>query len=205
MKPTDLCSLDDVRDALGLKPEETGDDEKLHRRISAVSERIARSTGREFVARERAFTDPANPVFGSLTDPVTTRTFIADGGTHLRVGDLRELTSATANGVAADISGWQLLPYTGPPYPLIEYALASATRYYSGVKIIITGRFGWPEIPEPIRQACIDQVVAEHRRRANRRPEVALDAEGRRVGPRAFESEVWDVLTSYRRTGPLLA
>lgn len=204
MKATDLCSLDDVRDALGLKAGETADDPKLERRISAVSERIARSTGREFVSRNATFTTPGAPVFGELTIPEETRTFVADGGTYLRIGDLQELTSATSNGTAADIAGWQKLPYTGPPWTTIEYAVASAIRYNRGVLLAITGKWGFPEIPEAIRQACIDQVVAEWKRRAARRSELAVDAEGRRVGPRSFESEVWDVLTSFRRTGPVL-
>ena len=89
MKPQDLCSLADVRDALGLKDEETGNDDKLDRRISAVSERIARNTGREFVARNAVFTTPDTPSFGAITIPSETRTFFADGTTVLKVGDLK--------------------------------------------------------------------------------------------------------------------
>lgn len=206
MKPYDLCTLDEVRDWLGLKPENVAHDAKLERLISSVSSKIIRKTGREFVSRDAVFTDPGNPAYGAITVPTTTRTFRLGlyASPELYVGDLAELTSATVNGNAASIATWQTLPDDGPPWSRLWLDAARSLAFPAGSVVAVTGKWGFPEIPDEIRQAAIDQVKAWFDRSIRQRGETAQDAEGATV-PRDLDLATWETIQGWRRIGPILA
>lgn len=210
-QPRDLVSLDAVRRFLGLKDGATANDDLLQELISDVSARAIDDTGREFVSADAEWTDPDAPAFGAITVPARARLFIADGGGRLRVGAYHELVSATstyygaAGATAVDVTGWQLLPYAGPPYFEIGYSIGGAVRYNAGVQLAVTAKWGYLEIPRPVQRAVIQQVALEYQRDVAQFSETFNLSEDRVDRPRGWGSAPWDVLDGYRDLGPILA
>lgn len=204
--PTDLCSLDRVKRLLKLDDPAaaTDDDDALREMISDVSERITIDTGREFVARNAAFTNPGAPAFGEVTVAPEERTILADGRSPLILGDLTELDSATVNGEPVDLLGWQLLPYVdSPPYRSI--ALTTGAAYVAGALVKVTAKWGFPRVPESIQAACAKQVAIESERHLETFSATFNLNESRTEVPRGFASAILDVLDDWRLLGPVYA
>lgn len=203
--PRDLCSLERARRAIQLRADQVANNDLLRELITEVSGRFHRFTGREFVALNAVFTNPVAPVFGEITVADETRSVYTTDSGELRVGDLQAITSALANGAAIDIAGWQRLPLGPAPWSRIRYVATGESIYRANVVIAITGKWGFPEVPDEIQGACAKQVKADYSRLVGNQPEVADDLGGERRRTREFIDEVYDTLMRWRRIGPVFA
>lgn len=147
----------------------------------------------------------------------TTRTYVPDGWYELPIDDLVSVTSlktdSSGDGVFETTwtnADYQLLPHNPAAYP--------ETRPYRCVRAVgskifppivigarfdlvqIVGIFGWPAVPEAVRQACQIQAVRVFKRKNS--PEGILsgfgDMSALRVGSR-LDPDVEQLLAGYRR------
>lgn len=201
-EPRDLCTLEEVRDYLGLKSGETDTDLLLAELISDISEAVYDASGRrEFISYDAAFTGPQ----GALETPSTTRVFYTELETDtIRVGDLDVLESISTGvtPVAVDIAGVIGLPSPRPPdRPIRRLKLPST--YIDGALVSVTGKWGWPAVPAPIKRATIAEVCVWMERDVAQFSETFSLEEGRTVRPRALSSKVYDIVARYRPVGPV--
>ena len=152
---TTYCSIPEARARLGIvNAMDTGDDGKLVSIIDAVSALIDNYCGRRFYAD---------------ADDVT-RYFTAEYSDHLDADDLVSVTTlAIDNGSRTWPTTWlaadyDLTPHNavldGRPYAAIESTPSGRFSFPVGVakSVKVVGKWGWPAIPAPIREACLLQV-----------------------------------------------
>lgn len=155
-----LVGLAETKDWLQQQNIDTGEDLELVRAINDVSARIHYEAGREFKA----------------ADAVATRQFVVPTlSGRLKIGDLATLTTASP-AVSIIGSDWTTSIATFTPaqiatYPLhrepwepiteIETAPTAGPVYFSpGMRVSVTGTWGFPEVPGDIRQAALDSIAA---------------------------------------------
>ena len=153
---TTYCSIPEARARLGIvNAMDTGDDGKLVSIIDAVSALIDNYCGRRFYAD---------------ADDVT-RYFTAEYSDHLDADDLVSITSLKTDSVGDRVyettwapRDYDLTPFNavadGKPYVAIEVTPGGHFSFPVGVakSVRIAGKWGWPAIPAPIREACLLQV-----------------------------------------------
>jgi hypothetical protein len=148
-----LCSVNDVNVALRLNL--TENDPRLDliiRLINAASEEIYLFADREFISTTKDY-------WLSEQD-YETRTFdyrlYGLGMDVIEVGDMMTLPiEVKIDGVATtQYDVFPRNPLNGYPYQFIKF---KATLDRDSI-ITITGRWGWPKVPEAVRQACIETV-----------------------------------------------
>lgn len=203
-RPRDLCTLDRARNRIGLKDAQVGDDPFLEDLIAEVSDELYRLTGREFISAGATFTDPANPAAG-ITVPLETRTFYATGAARYAIGDLTDLTAATADGsdILATVRALPTSRPAGWPYTAL---VTLDGVYLAGATIAVTGHWGWPAVPEDVRGAVAAEVKLRYQRSKGKRTESAqleaLDSPEARAG--RLSSEFVSAWYGYRPIGPVL-
>jgi hypothetical protein len=197
-KARDLCDLDRVRDKLGLKAEQTSNDEVIERMIHGVSEQAYRLTGREFVALNAAL----DPVTDEVVVDPETRTVYGTGLRELRVGDLSSFTEISIGGSVQDV-----VPILGLPAPRGALLPVRRLRFpaapLADVAIAITGVWGWPEIPEDVQELVADEVAIRYHREIAVWSETFNLEESRVDRPRALTPKVYEGLLGYRDLGPV--
>jgi hypothetical protein len=169
MAAGDLCSLADVRLALELGTD-TSRDSLISQLVTVYSAAIVSELNRQFA-----------PVEGSTGTPVTHRFKLPVGQLRLPLEpyDLQQVTSIT---VSPESSSPQTLtvtdqvifqPVTKPDgvwtsMDISQFVVATAvaqTAFRFGYALIdITGVWGFPTVPDPVRQACILAVTSAMRR-----------------------------------------
>lgn len=154
LSPIALASVEDVKGYVDLD-EIPGDvDEVVTRLINAASEAIALVAGREI--------RPADP------SPHERIFYVRPGhygatrlGRNLRIGDLAELDAIGVDDSTlspTDLGYVVALP-TPRVYPWQPYTrLRFNGGLLPGTKIAVTGTWGFPQVPEKLRQATIESV-----------------------------------------------
>ncbi len=157
----DLCSLDDVTSTLGITL--AVDDPRepvLTRLIKAASDEIYSFTDREFISATKDYWD----------DPTDTEDRVYDVGWYglgrnvVEIGDLMEEPTEVAIYHRSDVialvdpADYELFPKVrqkGWPYQFIRFM---AHHTHSSYAIHITGKWGFPIVPEDVRNGCIMTV-----------------------------------------------
>jgi hypothetical protein len=148
-----LDTLEDVKADLGVTG--NGDDDQITRLINRWSQPIIRETGREFAPAL-----PGGDPEGTLTRQV--EYVIGSQMIWLRPYEAREVTAITINHGATNelvlsVGDWQLEPITNPDGVWDRIVLAVGKEYwgtsglFSRVPAAVTGRWGWPAVPEHIK------------------------------------------------------
>lgn len=156
MAARDYATLGEVKARLEI--DDAIDDVALEAAIEAASRMIDGHCGRFF-----------------YRTPSETRDYAASSSLRLTGGDgLDDLVSVAA--VATDDDGsrayasawlatdWELEPANaaahGQPYTRLYVAPESARRFPTARRAVrITGVFGWPSVPAPVREACVLQAI----------------------------------------------
>jgi hypothetical protein len=133
------------------------DDGQLERVIEASSRLIDEYTGRRFYSA------------------LETRVYTPERFVEVKIDDLASLTDVITDenedGTAETTwpaSDYALLPpnaaLEGRPYTSIAITPWGAKEFPTTLNSVeITGNFGWPIVPEPVRQACLIQVGTIYR------------------------------------------
>lgn len=192
------CSVESLKSRFGIT--DTADDFELERVVRAASRRIESYTGRGRFWRDTA---------------VTTRTFHADSSNSVRV----PLGISTATGliVKTDEDGDNTFERTltvdtdfllrpsdalTDGWPFDEIVLAD--NYYfplhsngrAGVQI--TARFGWPNIPADVSEACLILAHRLFKRKETATGVVGFDGMGATVRLSSTDPDVAELLAPYR-------
>lgn len=147
-----LCTLDDVKRYRRGLPDSL--DQLIEALIPRASAAIATHTGRQF------WKDTA----------ATVRVFETGIGADLAIDDLAAaptvvavydylgaLTSTLT--VATDVVTRPFNPGTGRPITSLTLRPVYSSLYSSGSTVSVTGFWGWPAVPEDVREAAITTVV----------------------------------------------
>lgn len=202
LSPRALCTLDDVSfyvdptNAYGATR-----DDRYTRLINAATTKIYRVARREFVAIN-AERDPADVV---TADPQT-RTFDGygvDSDGEFEIGDLMTFTSMAVAGVAVLDATAVRLPRVRDEWEPITRVRISNTIVGRYSTLTVTGVWGFPQVPEDIRQTTIELVKywidLDVEPRSETYDEYAPPAALRRSMP----TWAWDTAVSYRRKSRL--
>jgi hypothetical protein len=142
-----------------------------------------------------------------------TRYYTATESTYVRPDDLVSVTTIyTDDGSREYADTWttddfDLWPYNaaadGRPYVKIVTAPYSNYWFYPGVAkgVKITGIFGWPSVPEPIREACILITLSTYKRRfgENLSSVSTVTGGGVVITPQDVPAGAWAKINPYRR------
>lgn len=206
----DLCTLAEVREAYGLKAGDATElDTRIERVIKAVSEQAHRVTGREFVARNNAVApppDPLNPPAEARTLKIITtweRAWVRLGDMHSAPTAVELVQRGTSYVSTLDIPTYVITdpPSPGPDEPITKLELLADVSGY----IRVTARWGFPRIPDDVREAVIEEVCIRIQANLASFTETFNLEENRVERPRGFASKPWDTLQGYRRMGPIYA
>jgi hypothetical protein len=127
-----------------------------------------------------------------------TRSFeLASSGSKLAVGDLARLESLSGTSGAIDTSTVVPRPLVRKPWEPIR-VLALTSAYRAGSLFQVSGDFGFPFVPDPIRQVCKENVAARFLRDVARFSETFSDQEGRVILPRGFLRQSYETLDRFR-------
>lgn len=195
MRPDDLCTFDDV--ATYMPAGQNLDRDVVERLIGAASVAIMRVAEREFATADATVDEGISGGPDEVERDVVERVFIV--GPHrysgeVPVGDMADtpvrvdFLDGDGNAVVEDVdlSTVEVLPRNRRPYDPI-----TALRFPSGSlgsvdRVRVSAEWGYPEVPEDIRQACISQVREWYVRDVQRfTPEFAdegFTAPGRELG-----------------------
>lgn len=215
--PGDLCTRGDVLAAINNHDlDETGL-AMIDRLITAASAALSRVAGREFatldvdevVEHEGTGTDPVEVVTYVPADDVVRRFEIPDTPwspdvTVVHVGDLAALTRVdivTPGGATVeadiDLADVEASPLNRRPWEPIT-ALVFHRRLDPAHRVDVTGRWGFPLVPDDIRQACIAQVREWYVRDPSRFGEAFAEATDIAVPARELSLVARDAARAYR-------
>ena len=168
MQPGDLCTIEDV--AAYMPNGQSMSEAVVQRLITAASAAITRVAEREFATLAAQVDEPISDAPETLERQVVARRFPIAPWERRRVipvGDMAtvptriDILSATGAVVAADIdlAGVSVEPFNrapGEPYTRLWFH-PGLLLDRDGI-VQVTAEWGWPQVPEDIRQACIAQV-----------------------------------------------
>lgn len=166
--PAVYATLDELRDRIDRT--DTTRDEELQGRLEAASRQIDDDTGRRFWLDRLTSSRILNPSRKVFCDIDGERLFVPDIGTTTGlVVEIGTVVSGVFSGVTVidyevgatggDINdGW---PIEWLLRPLAPWRMAYTTR------IRVTARWGWPQVPAPIRDACLLLAHRRYRRRGS--------------------------------------
>lgn len=192
------ASLADLKLSLQVEPSDATRDAALNRALDAASRFIDRSTGRRFWL---------DPVAVARTYRPAGRVMSDGSGEHLLVDDIGDVTGFIVE--TGTTSSWTAVTgyETGPENaiedgrPVTELLLSSGTwGTATASRVRVTARFGWPQIPGDIEQACLLQAARLFRRKDS--PEgVTGSAEWGVVRLSRRDPDVWNLLEPFMLPG----
>lgn len=198
MPTTEYVTLEDLKEALQVEPDDLTRDNLLGKAARAASRSIDRTTGRRFWLDDTATARTYSPHTRTVYDDYGALLVIDDlSGTEglvVETGSTGAWTATTGydtfpENAAAD--GWAL---TGlrQPYGYWGYGPTSRVR--------VTGRWGWPAVPDDIAQAAMTLAMRLYRRKDS--PEgVTGSAEWGVVRLSRRDPDVWALIEPYLLPG----
>lgn len=158
-----LCTVADVRQAMGLPDVATGSDGQIQNYIEEASREIMKEVGREFAP---------------ITKAATRRFRIKNGRADFYPYDLNKVTKVVLHPesferelVGGDGADYQLRPYPNPDgvwtslkiSPWIATVSRTAMKYGDPL-VDVTGDWGFLEVPIDVKRACVIAVRSWLRR-----------------------------------------
>ncbi|MFG2276969.1 phage gp6-like head-tail connector protein [Streptomyces chartreusis] len=151
----EYVTLDELKAQLEIPLDDTTRDADLNRARASASRGIDNTTGRRF------WLDP-DPV--ARTYRLTGRVVCDDDGDLLLVDDIGDITGMTvergSGGSFTAVTGYE----TSPDNALADGDAITGIRLVNGrwgsatTRVRVTAKFGWPTVPEDIKQAAIIQA-----------------------------------------------
>jgi hypothetical protein len=185
-----LINVEDLRKA--IKVTETYSPERLPQILAGVEGWVAGE-----ICRQLTPLPPLVPVEGSdpptvadTADPVVHEAFV-NGSRWIRVPDAREITRVEIDG--REITGYVLhshrFPANGPVTHVEIFVRGRVAR--------VTGRFGFVELPEELREAIIATAAHRVAKESTGHVDVRSDEYGSRQWSKRIPSEARMVFTNY--------
>lgn len=203
-----LCTVEDVKPLVHQGNDELEDDDVLIPAINAAAAAIHRISGREFkrdgvASQMREFdlvplTDrpagsdlslcrpwdlPRTLRIGDLADPPTLVELHRDG----------ELVETVA---AAEV--FTLPRPRLPSQPITRLWFADSVSLSLEMTVKVTGKYGWPSVPEDIVTACALTAASWFGQDAQRWSETFAEEENRASLRRALPQRAYDIVIGYR-------
>lgn len=138
------ATVDDIKAYLGIDPDDTKDDVQIGDALTSVSQEIEDVCGRQFNRDESAST--------RLFEPASAYVVFTDD--FYALDDLA---------VVVDDTSWATTDYTllplnglvrGRPWPYNRIEGSTYRMPLCRQSVAVTARWGWLEVPAPVRQAC---------------------------------------------------
>jgi hypothetical protein len=197
-----LCSLYDVKQALGSTVAATADDEQIIDDIRAVTRFIESHCGRWFVPRPLSGDDTI--LFDvECSDNVL---WVPKGVRSITTLGLATSDQPDSGGSYTTVTDYLLRPTemdrsVGWPYTRIEFPWSSSNYFTAGHNTVsITGAFGFSEVPPDISRIGVTLVVALHREAGSSGGDtVTITLGGDRVYERALSHRDRMTLDWYRQ------
>lgn len=194
-----LITLEDAKSYIReLDPADNDPDDQLISLINAASETLIEQTGREFVALE------TNPATRTFTIP-----YRQPFDYTLEVGDLAALTVVSINDTPVLLADLAYKPENRRPWEPITALVFSDlySPWWPGSTVEITGTWGFPTVPEAVKQACRFTVDSWYTRDFRRTSEtfddnVAIVGAATVTTPdvtRALPRHAYDLVAPFRR------
>lgn len=188
-----LCSLEDAKAYLDISEDVADPDELLTRLIAAATTMIQRVSGRLFVgpaATDRWVRIP----YSSTGFLIPDASAINSLGLYNSAGASPVLTAAWSS------ADYAAVPYdaTGLGEPFTGVELYNAIGFGGGF-VKVNADWGWPAVPEDIREAAIQQVALSYARNVQRFSGVINLETGRVEIPRALAASSRDIALRYKR------
>lgn len=153
-----LVGLAETKDWLQVQNIATDNDLELARVINDISERFHEEAEREFKPQ---VTNPATRTF-DMTDLALRRRIIPLGdltaATTVQVIDT-DWTTVLETVATADYTLHPLVRKAWEPYRRVEFN-SDVTALRAGMRVSVTGTWGFPSVPGNVRQAVLDAVAA---------------------------------------------
>lgn len=202
----DLCTVNNVREALELPASDTTRNNLIQSLISDLSRAIMREYDREFApataSATRRFQVPAGSLFLDLA-PYDLRT----------VSSLTINPEANPGSVLTATTDFQLMPVTSPqgPYQGIRFSnrltslhVSQTAQDYGYTLVDIAGAWGFAAVPEDVKRACVIAVQSGLRRDLTELAIAGID-EPQSIAPEgpathAIPAASRRLLAPYRRT-----
>lgn len=162
MPAVDYATLDDARRQSSLTSSDH--DDRLGEVLTSVSRWVDEWCQRHF------WQD------GTLAEPVT-RQFRACSSRKLRLGPFNDLAGLVSINGSTDLSDYTLLPLNRV-HPFSEPATAIEGSFTPGEIVEISGVWGWPEIPDQVREATLIQTARILKRKDSAEGVVGMDQFG---------------------------
>lgn len=193
-----LTTLADVRAQLSNDASVNDHNDLLTLLIERATGAVHRYTGCEFVSAAHAEQDPEEDV---------TRRFLYDGGRYLR---LRPFDAKSITGVVVgpdddepltlEATAWRALPFSSRDGEIHTLELLAGSDLVCSSTpervVAVTGRWGWPQVPAEVKQACEAIVIHWYRVHALTQQSYQVDAD--RYGPVAFPTMARMLLEPFR-------
>jgi hypothetical protein len=193
---TALCSDEDVRAYLGIKSDDLSDEDRntIIRLVNSASE---------------TFTDESQRLWKPDPDFAGPRLYRLDSF-DIMVGRLRidDCTAVLALGVGAyrDMLGPQPMPEGSfvewqeePDHPISAVVFAEGLSLQPGSVVQVDAEWGWPRVPEKVRQAVIYTAAEWYARDVEKFSATFSIDQGRILMPQVLPSQVQREAEGYRR------
>lgn len=167
-----LVSLPEAKDWLNIQNIDASNDLDITRVINDISERMQEEAEREFVAAGNPQTRTFPVVWRGPRRPwYVDHTYMGDynpSARTIQVGDLASFTQVQIIDTdwttvletvdPASITAHPTVRKSWEPITALEFA-STVTGLTPGMRVAVTGTFGFPSVPGSIRQACLDAVA----------------------------------------------
>ena len=203
LSPRALCTLDDV--SFYVDPTNAHGatrDDRYIRLINAASTKMYRVARREFVAINAV----RNPSTDVVTAAAQTREFDGygvDSDGEFEIGDLMTFTSMAVDGVAILDASAIRLPRVRDEWEPITRVRIFHTIVGRYSTITVTGVWGFPKVPEDIRETTIELVKYWIDTNVEPRSETYDEYAPPAALRRSLPTWAWDTAVSYRRKSRL--
>lgn len=215
LSPRALLTLDDAwAFAHPETPDDLPDDEDAFvRLINAASNHLQLVHRREVVAANAVRT--GDPVTGPVTVAAVSRDYDAEDIStlgELPIGDLAQLNSIQIDGAALDLTPVVALPRNRVEWKPIErlrlrrlgWCGWTGPTVHPWSTVTVTGVWGFPEIPEALKEACRETVKFWSDRGTTTFSEIYISEEGAPAGGssssrRALPQSAYETALLFRR------
>jgi hypothetical protein len=194
LAPTALCTDEDVRIYLGRTVDEVDaeDRDTLIRLVNAASE---------------TFTDESQRIWRvDPADNPSTKRYVVEYGdvrrNFIRIDDATQVLGCTTADQRIEGDVFVDLPFfTAPPSmePIIRVELYYDSGLVPGMAVDVEANWGWPVVPEKVRQAVIYTAAEWFARDVEKFSATFSVDVGRILLPSVLPQQVWEMAMSYRR------
>lgn len=201
-----LCTLDDVLAYIEVDPVDVDENDVLTRMINSASQVIHNVSGREFLPYTVITTPPEVRTFDITWRHEVSRT--------IAIGDVTTLTSVTVFNEAGTTLGTIAagarvsLPRIREEWePIRKLRFLDTADYIVATNVLqVAATWGFPAVPDDVRQACVETVAVWHGRDIEHISEtyaaagggVLVGAAGGRELSRSLPRRAFDIADSYR-------